>query len=76
MRMSWRLSTRVKFKGGTSGVQLSVLGGLGIEYGLNDFMGIYLDPNVRYYFDMNQPKSIRTQQPLNIGFELGLRFNL
>jgi len=58
------------------GVQLSVAGGLGCEYDFTKFMGIYLDPSIRYYFNMDQPKSIRTQQPLNFGLELGLRFKL
>ena len=43
------------------GVQLSVSAGIGIEYWFTDFIGIYL-------------KSIRTDQPLQTGFELGMRF--
>ena len=29
-----------------------------------------------YYFNNGQPKSIRSSQPLMLGFEAGLRFNL
>ena len=43
---------------------------------LGKHLGIYLDPSVRYYFNCNQPKSIRTDQPLMLGFEVGARFNL
>lgn len=56
------------------GVQLSVSAGIGIEYWFTDFIGIYLDPTLRYYFDNYQAKSIRTDQPLQTGFELGMRF--
>ena len=57
------------------GVQLSVSAGIGIEYWFTDFIGIYLDPTLRYYFDNYQAKSIRTDQPLQTGFELGMRFS-
>ena len=58
------------------GVQLSVGAGIGIEYWFNDFTGIFFDPTIRYYFDNYQAKSIRTDQPLQTGFELGVRFRL
>ena len=37
---------------------------------------MYIDPSLRYYFNCNQPKSIRTVQPLTLGFEMGLRVKL
>ena len=43
---------------------------------VGNFLGIYIDPSLRYYFDNNQPKSIRTAQPLMFGFEMGLRARL
>lgn len=58
------------------GVQTSVKAGLGVEYSPVSFLGIYVDPGVRYYFDCSQPKSIRTEQPLEFVIEAGLRFNL
>ena len=57
-------------------VQLSANAGIGVEFMLGKHVGIYLDPSLRYYFKGNQPKSIRTAQPLMLGFEAGLRFNL
>ena len=36
----------------------------------------YVDPSLRWYIPGNQPKSIRTQQPLMMNFEVGLRFDL
>lgn len=58
------------------GVQLSANAGIGVEFLLGKHVGIYLDPSLRYYFNCRQPKSIRTAQPLMLGFEAGVRFNL
>ena len=58
------------------GVQLSANAGIGVEFLLGKYVGIYLDPSLRYYFRGSQPKSIRTAQPLMLGFEAGVRFNL
>ncbi len=59
-----------------AGVQWSVNLGLGIEYKIVDWVGFYLDPSLKYFFDNDQPRSNRTAQPLNFGVELGLRFHL
>ena len=56
--------------------QLSAGFGLGVEFKFTPFLGIYLDPTLRYYFDCGQPRSIRTIQPLRMDFEAGLRFTL
>ena len=58
------------------GVQLSANLGVGAEFMIGQHVGLYLDPSLRYYFDCDQPKSIRTLQPLMFGFELGFRFRL
>ena len=58
------------------GVQLSANAGIGVEFSLGRYVGLYIDPSLRYYFHCGQPKSIRTAQPLMLGFEMGLRFNL
>ena len=63
-------------KGDITGLQWSVGAGFGIGFRINDFMGVYLDPGVVYYFDCDQPKSIWTQQRLQMRFEAGLRFDL
>ena len=70
------LSTYIHHKEKVKGVQFSANLGIGVEFMLGQYLGLYLDPSVRYYFDCNQPKSIRTVQPLMIGFELGLRARL
>lgn len=58
------------------GVQTSVKVGLGVEFSPLEFLGIYIDPSLRYYFDNKQPRSIRTEQPLAFGVEAGVRFKL
>lgn len=59
-----------------SGVQWSANLGLGFEYRFIDFLGIYLDPTITYFFDTDQPFSVRTSQPLQFKMELGFRFHL
>ena len=58
------------------GVQLSTNLGIGVEFLLGEYLGLYIDPSLRYYFDNGQPASIRTAQPLMLGFEMGLRVKL
>lgn len=59
------------------GVQWSVNAGIGFEYRFVKFMGLYIDPRLTYYFDNpSQPLSVRTEQPLQFNFEVGLRFHI
>ena len=58
------------------GLQWSADLGLGVQFRLTNHVGLYLDPSARYYFNSNQPKSIRTRKPFMFGFEAGLRFDL
>jgi hypothetical protein len=59
-----------------TGLQWSAKAGIGIEYWFIPHMGIYFDPSLIYFFDNKQPLSIRTQQPLQANFEVGLRFKI
>lgn len=68
--------TQLSYSPKVNGVQTSVKVGLGVEFSPLSFMGIYIDPSLRYYFDNGQPRSIRTAQPLAFGVEAGLRFRL
>lgn len=70
------LKTSIIHKERPAGVQLSANLGIGVEFMLGKHLGLYIDPSLRYYFDCNQPKSIRTAQPLMLGFEMGLRARL
>lgn len=70
------LNTEYIYNGKVKGVQLSANAGIGVEFLLGRHLGLYLDPSIRYYFECNQPKSIRTAQPLMLGIDMGLRFRL
>ena len=51
--------------------------GLGVEFKLTPYLGIYLDPSFRYFFATErQPRSLRTVQPLRFDVEAGLRFSI
>ncbi|HIZ86772.1 MAG TPA: porin family protein [Candidatus Coprenecus pullistercoris] len=58
------------------GVQWSANVGLGLEYRFLDFLGVYVDPRLTYFFDCGQPYSVRTEQPLQFNLELGFRFHI
>jgi len=58
------------------GLQWSVHAGLGIEIPVYSFIGFYLEPGMGYFFDNNQPQSIRTVQPAQFKAELGLRVRI
>lgn len=70
------LNTDITHSEKVKGVQLSANIGMGAEFMVGKHLGIYIDPSIRYYFDNDQPKSIRTAQPLMFGFEMGLRARL
>lgn len=58
------------------GFQYSANAGIGLEYRFVDFVGLYLEPNIVYYFDSQVPASIRTDQPLQVKAEVGFRFHI
>ena len=60
----------------TDGLQFSTGVGVGVEFKFSPNVGLYFDPTIRYYFDCNQPRSIRTIQPVRMDIEAGLRFSL
>ena len=65
------------YKGACEGVQPYLKAGLGLEFNVSGFLGIYLDPNVIYCFRNDRlPQSIRTVHNLFPGVEAGLRFRL
>lgn len=62
--------------GSIDGVQVSLNLALGIEYKLNKNYSIYFEPKAGYFFDNDQPVSIRTEHPFNVGVAAGIRINL
>lgn len=70
------LNTTFTHKEKVKGAQFSANVGIGVEFMLGKHLGLYIDPSLRYYFDNGQPESIRTAQPLMLGFEMGFRARL
>lgn len=66
----------IRFNQPVDNFQYSAGFGIGVEFKFTPYLGLYLDPTIRYYFDCSQPRSIRTIQPLRMDFEAGLRFTL
>lgn len=58
------------------GIQWSAGMGLGIEFKLSDVTNLFVEPRLKYYFNCDQPKSVRTEKPLQLLFRAGLRFDL
>jgi len=58
------------------GFQWSVNGATGFSYEVYKDISTYFEPSVTWFFDNNQPRSARTQQPLVVGFNAGIRFKL
>ncbi|MDD3431351.1 MAG: outer membrane beta-barrel protein [Bacteroidales bacterium] len=58
------------------GIQPIASAQLGFDYALNSKLQLYLEPGVVYYFDTNQPLSIRTKSPLFFNLGLGLRYRI
>lgn len=60
-------------KRGIDGWQWSVSGALGVDYRFARNLRIFAEPKLIYYFDNNQPESARSEHPLNVGINGGLR---
>ena len=57
-------------------VQWSISFGLGVQYNVTPNLGIYLEPNMQYFFnDGSGIKTYRTEHPFEFTLPLGLRFH-
>lgn len=65
----------IRFRQDVAGVQWSAAIGCGVQFHIVPLVSLYFDPSLRYWFRCDQPTSIRTQQPLSMGLEAGVRFN-
>lgn len=64
----------IKNKGGIDGIQWSFNASIGVSYNFYEDWSIYFEPRYSYYFDSNQPISIRTEKPNVFGIGAGLRY--
>lgn len=71
---SYEYTTVAKTK--IEGIQLSISGATGFSYLIYNDIAFYAEPSITYYFKNNQPMSARTNQPLIVGFNAGLKFRL
>lgn len=55
------------------GVQPYTAASLGLSYTFSSDWALYLAPGLNYYFDTDQPMSIRTKKPLNLNVSAGFR---
>lgn len=61
----------------TSSWQFSLNGAIGTEYQLMDFLSLYAEPGLGYYFKNGSTKpTIYLDHPLNFNLSLGLRFTV
>ena len=70
------LGTNTVVGDSVDGLQWSVGAGLGLEFNVGRRLGIFAEPSVKYYFDCNQPKSLRTDKPFQMVLRAGVRFEL
>jgi RNA polymerase sigma-70 factor (ECF subfamily) len=55
--------------------QWSMNFGLGLQYDYTPYIGIYLEPNLLYFFDDGSNiKTYRSEHPLQVALPIGLRF--
>lgn len=58
-------------------MQFSVNTAVGIEYLLNNNLGVFAEPGLSYFLDNDSPTTtIYTAHPLNLNLQLGLRWNI
>ncbi|MDR2691614.1 MAG: porin family protein, partial [Dysgonamonadaceae bacterium] len=59
-----------------SGLQYSISFAPGIDYRIYRNYSVYFEPAISYYFDNKQPVSARTERPVVIGLNVGLRLEM
>ena len=73
---SMSVITNKEVKSNIDGLQWSLSGGAGLDYKFSKDLSLFVEPRITYYLENNQPMSARTEQPLNVGVNGGLRIEL
>jgi hypothetical protein len=55
------------------GLQYSISFAPGIDYKIYRNYSVYFEPEINYYFDNDQPVSARTEHPVFVGLNVGVR---
>lgn len=58
------------------GLQWSVNAMIGADYRISKDLSVYFEPKITYYLRNSQPLSIRSKNPVIVGFNAGLRFDI
>ncbi len=74
IRSVYATSSSTKYSS-IKGFQWSLQTSSGISYTIKKPIGLYFEPKLSYYFDNNQPISIRTEHPNIVGFQVGLHYD-
>ncbi|MBP1664644.1 MAG: outer membrane protein beta-barrel domain, partial [Bacteroidetes bacterium] len=69
-------ATQTKVYSRIEGLQWSLNTGLGVNYKIQKDLSLFFEPKMTFYLDNNQPMSARTENPLVIGLNGGLRIEL
>lgn len=64
----------IKLTQSVAGVQPYASFQIGASYRISEHLKVYIEPSLSYYFDTNQPISVRTKRPLYFGLGAGFRF--
>ncbi|NDW10852.1 outer membrane beta-barrel protein [Dysgonomonas sp. 520] len=62
-------------KSSVDGLQWSVNVSAGVAYRVYGGWNIYVEPKLSYFFDNNQPISIRTDNPFSVGLGAGIKYD-
>lgn len=68
-------TTSTTLKSSIPDMQWSLNGAVGVSYRLHKDWSLYAEPRVSYFFDNNQPISVRTEKPVSLGLGVGVRFD-
>lgn len=68
--VAYTYQNTLKFK---APIQWSAGAGIGLQYNLTPWMGLYVEPQVRYYFDTGGIQTIRQVQPAEFAVPFGVR---
>ena len=68
--VAYTYQNTLKFK---APIQWSAGASIGLQYNLTPWMGLYVEPQVRYYFDTGGIQTIRQVQPVEFSIPFGVR---
>ncbi|MBB4036102.1 hypothetical protein GGR21_002003 [Dysgonomonas hofstadii] len=74
MYLNGQKADDTRIKGSVDGVQWSLNASAGASYSFYQGWGLYVEPRISYFFDNDQPISIRTEKSTVFGLGAGFRY--